>query len=493
MRRPAKKWTLTLALLVGASSLAAGCVGGSKGTSSSDLEKLKPYILEAVPADVTNKLDINFENKVHLVGYKVDPPGTAAPGTDVKVTMYWRCDDKLDDGWSLFTHVVDSNGERILNIDNVGPLREVKESHQALWPSAWEKGKVYADEQSFRVPDELKTADFAVTTGIWKGDARLKIVGGPADAENRGIVVRLKTGMDNKPAAAPHTDIPQIKVNKLAKNDKITIDGKLDEPAWKAATSTGPFVDVGTGNANTTFPVNATAKLTWDDTTLYIGFEVEDPDVIGGFPKDAKDPHLWTKDTVEIMVDPDGDGDNQDYYEIQVNPQNLVFDTQYDNYNSPKTEPNGPFGHQDWSAKLKSAVIVDGTMDKTGDKDKGYTVEIGIPWASFTKAKTHPPKPGDAWRMNFYAMKNNSGVAFSPILGQGNFHKASRFGRVTWVTPEMAAAPAASASAAAPVAAVPVPGAASAGAVGRLHDIGPATLMRPNALKQMPPAPAGSK
>jgi hypothetical protein len=35
-------------------------------------------------------------------------------------------------------------------------------------------------------------------------------------------------------------------------------------------------------------------------------------------------------------------------------------------------------------------------------------------------------------------MKNNSGVAWSPILGQGNFHKASRFGRVTWVDPSLA-------------------------------------------------------
>ncbi len=479
MRRPTNVWTLTLALLVG------GCVGGSKGTSSSDLEKLKPYILEAVPADVPNKIDINFENKIHLVGYKLDP-ATAGPGTDVKITMYWRCDEKLDDGWNLFTHVIDSNGERVLNIDNVGPLREVKEAHQALWPSAWEKGKVYVDEQSFRVPDEMKTADFAIATGIWKGDARLKIVSGPADSENRGIVVRVKTGVENKPAASPHTEVPHIRANKLAKGDKINIDGKLDDAAWKTATVTGPFVDVGTGNSNTSFPVNASAKVAWDDANMYVGFVVEDPDVIGGFPKDAKDPHLWTKDTVEIMIDPDGDGDNADYYEIQVNPQNLVFDTQYDQYNSPKTEPGGPFGHQEWSAKLKSAVVVDGTIDKPGDKDKGYTVEIAIPWSSFTKAKTHPPTPGDTWRMNFYAMKNNSGVAFSPILGQGNFHKASRFGRITWATADMPAEPTDPAVAAAGSAAPVTSG------IGRLRDLNPTNLARQN-VHLVPAAPAASK
>jgi hypothetical protein len=459
MRRLKSHWNSILVL----TALLAGCVGGSKKSSAENTEHLKSYILESVPGDIPNKLDINYENKIHLVGYRVEPAGKTPPGTDVKITMYWRVDEKLDDGWSLFTHVLDSNNERILNIDNVGPLREVKESHQALWPSAWEKGKVYVDEQSFRVPDDTATAEVIITTGIWKGDARLRVVGGPADAENRGIVARLKTG--NEPKGAVHTDVPRLRVNKLAKGEKVAIDGKLDDEVWKNAAATPAFVDVGTGDSNTTFPVNGSAKLAWDDNNIYIAFKVEDPDVIGGFPKDAKDPHLWTKDTVEVMIDPDGDGDNADYYEIQVNPQNLVFDTQYDAYNSPKTEPDGPFGHQDWSSHLKSAVVVDGTLDKSDDKDKGYVVEMAVPWASLTKAKNHPPKVGDEWRMNFYAMKNNSGVAWSPILGQGNFHKASRFGRIVWSVPEMAGGAAPSASSAPAVSA----GSAPANMVVRRH------------------------
>jgi hypothetical protein len=55
-----------------------------------------------------------------------------------------------------------------------------------------------------------------------------------------------------------------------------------------------------------------------------------------------------------------------------------------------------------------------------------------IPWKSFDKAEKVPPELGTSWRVNFYAMKNNGGVSWSPILGQGNFHKASRFGRIFW-------------------------------------------------------------
>jgi hypothetical protein len=34
--------------------------------------------------------------------------------------------------------------------------------------------------------------------------------------------------------------------------------------------------------------------------------------------------------------------------------------------------------------------------------------------------------------MNFYAMQDNGGMAWSPILRKGNFHFAPRFGRVRW-------------------------------------------------------------
>ena len=237
--------------------------------------------------------------------------------------------------------------------------------------------------------------------------------------------------------------VKELTVPLLAPGAAITLDGRLDELAWQGAAQTGSFVDVGSGRENAALPTQGSARLLWDDHFLYVGFEVKDAHVHGGWPtsapgqaakdaKDAKEPHLWEKDTVEIMIDPDGDGDNKDYYEVQVNPQNLVFDTQYDDYNSPNGNGRGPFGHEEWSAGLKSAVEVHGTLDADTDADTGYTVEAKIPWASFGKATLVPPAPGSTWRMNFYAMKNNGGVAWSPILGMGNFHRASRFGRVRW-------------------------------------------------------------
>jgi hypothetical protein len=168
-------------------------------------------------------------------------------------------------------------------------------------------------------------------------------------------------------------------------------------------------------------------------------------------------PKLWTKDTIEMMVEPDAVGDNHDYYELQINPQNRIFKSQFDTLQQPSGGPDGPFGHEDWDPKLKSAVQLQKGPD---GRVSGYSVEIAIPWVAYSKAANHPPKPADVWRINFYAMKDNGGVSWSPILGQGNFHKASRFGRVTW---SLAGAAAVASGAPADAKALPLGGPVDAG------------------------------
>jgi len=427
-------------------ALAAGC---SKKTPPAPSNKVKSYMLDKAPK-LDKPLDIDFDGKVKLIGYK-GPTAPLKPNQKVKVTLYWQVKEKLGGDWKLLTHLVDGSGERLVDLGNKSPIRAATGGKPAFPPSAWVPGKVYVDELSIKMPKSVKTDKVRLLAGLTSGDIRMPVAKGNKDSENRALVAEFAMASGSsgdEPKKAP--DVPDLALEKVEGPLKIKVDGKLDEEAWKKAAVIGPFVDVKTGEPNTTFPVNAKARMMWNEQALHVGIEVEDKDVIGGFPADAKDPHLWTKDTIELMIDPDWDKKNTDYYEIQINPQNLVFDSQWDDYNVPKGGPEGPFGHQDWSANLKSAVVVNGTIDKSDDVDQGYVVEASIPWASFSKARKTPPELGDAWRINLYAMQANSGVAWSPILGRGNFHRSSRFARVRFVKKGwIAAQAAASASASA--------------------------------------------
>lgn len=251
-------------------------------------------------------------------------------------------------------------------------------------------------------------------------------------AVTQGTTVHLQSAPTREPPSPNVAAVPALTIPRWLPGSPMVVDGKLDEPGWKQSASTGEFVNVGTGAKAAHQQLGGQVLLAWSEQSLIIGATIRDSDIRGDFAEGSTDPHLWTESTFEIMIDPDGDGDNRDYYEIQVGPQNLIFDSQFDTYNQPRVLPDGPFGHQQWSALAKTAVVVRGTLNNSDDQDDGYTVEAQIPWSSFSKAKVVPPRVGETWRMNFYAMRNNGGLAWSPILGQGNFHKASRFGRVTW-------------------------------------------------------------
>lgn len=235
------------------------------------------------------------------------------------------------------------------------------------------------------------------------------------------------TSHDGAPFAGPSVRAPFIA------GSALVLDGDLNEEAWKKAAVTTPFVHPRSG-APAKGPVFGSARVFWDESFLYVAFEAKDPSVRGGFPEGSVDPHLWERDTVEMILDPD-DADNRDYYELQINPQGLVFDSRFDDYNLPRGGVAGPFGHEDWSSKVERGVRVRGTLDDPKDRDDGYTVECRVPWGAFDKARRAPPSAGDVWKANFYVMKDNGGVAWSPILGEGNFHRVQFFGDLVFERP----------------------------------------------------------
>lgn len=267
----------------------------------------------------------------------------------------------------------------------------------------------------------------ATLTSCSKQEGRFDKNGGSGPSPTPAATVARRAAPSDSQA------VPSYVVMPLGKGDRIELDGKLSEPAWRRAPITEPFVHPSTGQrVPENSPLGGTARLLYDSDHLYIAIVARDLDVRGGFDSAAVDPHLWTKDTVEVMLDPEGDGDNLDYYEIQVSPQGLVFDSQFDNYNQPRVLPDGPFGHQEWKSDVRRGVTLQGTLDDPRDTDEGYVVEMALPFRALSRVKELPPKPATVWRANLYVMQNNGGVSFSPILGQGNFHKASRFGRLVF-------------------------------------------------------------
>ncbi|HSM17115.1 MAG TPA: carbohydrate-binding family 9-like protein [Gemmatimonadales bacterium] len=174
----------------------------------------------------------------------------------------------------------------------------------------------------------------------------------------------------------------------------LQIDGRLDEPAWEAAAWTADFVDI-EGPLGSVPRFRTRAKLLWDDASLYIGAFLEEPQVWATLVE--RDAVIYRDNDFEVFIDPDGD--THHYYELEIN----ALGTLWDLFLVKPYRDGGPAINGWYIRNLEAAVRVDGTLNQPSDIDRGWTVEIALPWPALAEAahRPSPPEPGDQWRMNF--------------------------------------------------------------------------------------------
>jgi len=96
----------------------------------------------------------------------------------------------------------------------------------------------------------------------------------------------------------------------------ITVDGKLDEPSWRLAPWSTPFVDIVTGEPAW---FDTRVAMLWDDEHLYFGFTVEETDVWGTLTE--RDSKIYEENDVEVFIA----GDDA-YYEFEINALNTIYE-----------------------------------------------------------------------------------------------------------------------------------------------------------------------
>jgi hypothetical protein len=174
----------------------------------------------------------------------------------------------------------------------------------------------------------------------------------------------------------------------------IIIDGHLNEPSWHCAPWTSLFVDI-EGDVRPRPWFGTRAMMLWDDEYFYVAASLEEPDVWGTLT--ARDSVICLENDFEVFIDPDNDALN--YMEFEMNALNTVWDLFL-----PKAYDKGGVADTSWDfVGIKHAVQIDGTLNCPGDVDRGWTLEIALPWTSMAEhSKTAcPPNPGDEWSVNF--------------------------------------------------------------------------------------------
>jgi hypothetical protein len=204
------------------------------------------------------------------------------------------------------------------------------------------------------------------------------------------------------------------------------LDGKLDDPCWQNAEVIDQFATYWVKTPRT----GTRAYLVWDDDALYYAATLTDNEV-RSFGTQRNDT-LWNGDVFELFFKPSAE--KPQYYEFQANPRGVIFEMAFPKRGDyPEPLSKGPL------LGNKAVVVVDGTLDHPGDRDRGWTVEGRIPWSAFALSGGKP-KPGDSWLFALcrydYGPKGTEPVLMSSApLTKPNFHRYEDYGKLRFEGP----------------------------------------------------------
>lgn len=200
----------------------------------------------------------------------------------------------------------------------------------------------------------------------------------------------------------------------------VVMTGRMDDPLWERAPWTDDFIDILGEEAPRPY-YRTRVKMLWDETCLMIGAELEDPHVWATLTQ--HDSVIFHDNDFEVFIDPDGDC--QLYGELEVNAFNTTWDLLLVKpYRASGAAING------WEiAGLRTAVHVDGTINDPSDVDRGWSVEIAIPWDSLGELarNTLSPEPGATIRINF------SRVQWEHEVVDGKYRRVPEKPEENWV------------------------------------------------------------
>jgi hypothetical protein len=119
--------------------------------------KLAPW--EPHEYEIAHALSVNLGGKIDLVGYELD--GSEARAGDTKhLTLYWRARGEMVEDYTVFTHLIDSDG-RIRAQDDSYPLR-------GDYPTSfWAAKEVVQDQYELVVPSGTPAGEYELEVGLY--------------------------------------------------------------------------------------------------------------------------------------------------------------------------------------------------------------------------------------------------------------------------------------------------------------------------------------
>jgi hypothetical protein len=216
-----------------------------------------------------------------------------------------------------------------------------------------------------------------ITVARTVGGEAVRAASGPRTRDGLGVLALARV-------ATQPTRVQAVRVAEAP-----TIDGSLQDGAWTAAS----WTELGDSLEGEPQRPRTRVAFAWDDEALFVAGDFADDDVWSSYHE--QDDPVWKEEAFELFVL--GAADRRRYLELQVSPRGVAFDAKFERHRK---------GDERWDGQWTGAAAVDGTVDARGDRDRGWSAEIAVPWAEICAHSdtTCPPQAGATTRVNAFRL-----------------------------------------------------------------------------------------
>jgi hypothetical protein len=136
---------------------------------------------------IAHPLAVDLGGLVRLRGFDLSPGGQIAPGSQMRLTLYWESLAETEIDYKVFVHLSDE-AEQIWGQHDAHPV-------DALAPTSfWQPGDVVRDEHVFVVAPDAPPGEHRLLAGLYDEAtmARLLVECGPGTGSDRVLLTRVR-------------------------------------------------------------------------------------------------------------------------------------------------------------------------------------------------------------------------------------------------------------------------------------------------------------
>ncbi len=157
--------------------------GGKALLGPVEISRRGPPSIESL--GIEHPLEANLGNRIRFLGYNIE--SGFQPGGGIHLTLFWQALTKMDEDYTVFTHLIDGEG-------NIWGQKDNQPVDNFYPTTAWEAGEIVRDQYDLLISPQAPPGEYRIQVGMYSVETGERLIVSAKDGQMRDDKISLGEG-----------------------------------------------------------------------------------------------------------------------------------------------------------------------------------------------------------------------------------------------------------------------------------------------------------